>query len=252
MIENYVVIDLEMTGLRAKTDRILEVGAVRVRNGRMTDTYTALIRQREKLPEKIVELTGITDEAAEGGRELDEVMEEFFNFLGEDVLAGQNVIFDYSFLKQWAVNHKRCFEREAVDTLKLARQFLPEEEKKDLESLCRYFAIPRRNAHRALDDAIETAQLLEKLKENFGKGNEEAFAPKPLQYRAKKQSPATPRQIRYLQEFAAYHGIDLPRSLEGLTKSEASRMTDRLILCYGKMQKGIKKEESLSSGEASL
>ncbi len=252
LIENYVVIDLEMTGLRAKTDRILEVGAARVRNGVVTDTYAAIIRQQEKLPEKIVELTGITDEAAEAGRELDEVMEEFFPFLGEDILVGQNVIFDYSFLKQWAVNHKRCFEREAVDTLKLARKFLPEEEKKDLESLCRYFGILRRNAHRALDDAIETAQLLEKLKETFGEENEEAFTPKPLQYKAKRQSLATPQQIRYLQEFAAYHGIELSRNLGGMTRSEASRLTDQLILRYGKMGKRFKKGESLTSDEAFL
>lgn len=253
MIENYVVVDLEMTGLRAKTDRILEVGAARVRNGVVTETYSAIIRQQEKLPEKIVELTGITDETANEGRELDEVMEEFFSFLGEDILVGQNIIFDYSFLKQWAVNHRYAFERSAVDTLKLARKFLPEEEKKDLESLCRYFEIPRCNAHRALDDAIETAQIFEKLKQNFGGEKEEAFVPKPLQYKAKKQSPATPRQIRYLQELAGYHNIELPRSLEGITKSEASRLTDQLISRYGKMKQNIRKEAALPvSGEAFL
>lgn len=233
-----MVVDLEMTGLRAKTDRILEVGAARVRNGVVTDTYSAVIRQQEKLSEKIVNLTGITDEMSEKGRELDEVMKEFLTFLGEEILVGQNIIFDYSFLKQWAVNHKYSFERQAVDTLKLARKFLPQEEKKDLESLCRYFGIPRCNAHRALDDAIETMQIFEELKKNYGEEDEEAFAPKPLLYKAKKQSPATPRQIRYLQELAACHNIELPRSLEGITRSEASKLTDQLILRYGKMQQG--------------
>lgn len=233
-----MVVDLEMTGLRAKTDRILEVGAARVRNGVVTDTYSAIIRQQEKLSEKIVNLTGITDEMSEKGRELDEVMKEFLTFLGEEILVGQNIIFDYSFLKQWAVNHKYSFERQAVDTLKLARKFLPQKEKKDLESLCRYFGIPRCNAHRALDDAIETMQIFEELKKNYGEEDEEAFAPKPLLYKAKKQSPATPRQIRYLQELAACHNIELPRSLEGITRSEASRLTDQLILRYGKMQQG--------------
>lgn len=233
-----MVVDLEMTGLRAKTDRILEVGAARVRNGVVTDTYSAIIRQQEKLSEKIVNLTGITDEMSEKGRELDEVMKEFLTFLGEEILVGQNIIFDYSFLKQWAVNHKYSFERQAVDTLKLARKFLPQEEKKDLESLCRYFGIPRCNAHRALDDAIETMQIFEELKKNYGEEDEEAFAPKPLLYKAKKQSPATPRQIRYLQELAACHNIELPRSLEGITRSEASKLTDQLILRYGKMQQG--------------
>lgn len=238
MIEDYVVIDLEMTGLKAKTDKILEVGAVKVRNGGIKDTFSAIIRQQEKLPEKIIRLTGITDEMANAGGEPEEVMKDFFSFVGDEVLVGQNIIFDYSFLKQWAVNHKFSFERKAVDTLKLARKFLPEEEKKDLESLCRYFQIERRNAHRALDDAIETAQIFEALKKDYGMGNEEVFEPKPLQCAAKKQSPATPRQIRHLQEFAAYHNIELPRSLEGITKSEASRLTDQLIAKYGRIPKG--------------
>lgn len=237
MIENYVVIDLEMTGLKAKTDKILEVGAVRVRNGAIEDTFSAIIKQPEKLPEEIVNLTGITDEMAEMGGEPENVMEEFFAFVGDEILVGQNIIFDYSFLKQWAVNHKFSFERKAVDTLKLARKFLPEEEKKNLENLCRYFGVERSNAHRALDDAIETAQIFEALKKVYGEENEESFEPKPLQYTAKKQSPATPRQIRHLQEFSAYHNIELPRSLEGITKSEASRLTDQLITKYGRIPK---------------
>ena len=77
---------------------------------------------------------------------------------------GQNIIFDYSFLKQWEVNHKYHIERSAVDTLKLARKIFAGRGKKDLESLCRYFNVERKLAHRALDDAIETAQIMECLK----------------------------------------------------------------------------------------
>lgn len=67
-------------------------------------------------------------------------------------------------MKQWAVNHKRTFERNAVDTLKLARKFLPQEQKKDLASLCSYFGIERVHAHRALDDVMETQQILNNCK----------------------------------------------------------------------------------------
>lgn len=234
LLENYVVLDFEMTGLRAKTDRILEVGAARVKQGKIEETFSTLIRQPKPLLQKIVELTGITDEMAEGGRELDEVMEEFLTFLGNDVLVGQNIIFDYSFLKQWEVNHKYHIERSAVDTLKLARKFLPEEEKKDLESLCRYFNVERKLAHRALDDAIETAQIMECLKKCYYVGNEEAFEPKLLQYKAKKQSPATLHQIRFLMEYAQQKQIELPAGVESMTKSEASRLTDQLIAQYGR------------------
>lgn len=167
MIEDYVVVDLEMTGLNAKTDVIIETGAVRIRGGKVVDTYTALLNPGRNLSKEVMELTGITDEMVRAGREPEAAMEEFFSFVGEDILVGQNLIFDYSFLKQWAVNHKFSFERKAVDTLKLARTFLPKEEKKNLESLCNYFGINRQNAHRALDDAMETWQVFEELKKDM-------------------------------------------------------------------------------------
>lgn len=236
-IEDYVVIDLEMTGLNPKTDAILETGAVRIRNGKVTETCTALLKPGRSLPERITELTGITVEMTEKGRSPEEAMEEFFAFVGEDVLVGQNVMFDYSFLKQWAVNHKFSFERTAVDTLKLARQFLPKEEKKDLENLCNYFGIPRQNAHRALDDAMETWQVFECLKAKYGAEHETAFIPKPLIYKAKKQTPATARQKAYLRQYAGYFKLALPEDFEEMTRSEASRLTDQWILQYGKMSK---------------
>lgn len=235
MIENYVVIDLEMTGLNAKTDAILEVGAVRVRDGKTTDTYGALLRTGRKLSEQVVELTGITEEMTENGEDPEDAMREFFAFLGEDILVGQNVIFDYSFLKQWAVNHDFSFERNAVDTLKLARRFLPQEQKKDLESLCTYFFIEREHAHRALDDALATKEVLECLKAAYGCADEAAFKPYPLCYKAKKMTPATKRQLEYLRKYTAHYGITLELPLEGMTKSEASRLTDRLISQYGKL-----------------
>ncbi len=236
MLEDYVVIDLEMTGLNAKTDRILEVAAVRIRDGREEDYFSALVNPEVALSEKVISLTGISQKEAEAGCPMDETIQKFLTFLGEDVLVGQNIIFDYAFLKQWAVNHKIPLEKSAVDTLKLARQFLPTEQKKDLESLCRYFKIERINAHRALDDARETVQIFERLKAEFGEIKEEAFLPKPLLYQAKKQSPATKRQKEYLKKFAQYHGIVLEEFSPNMTKSEVSRLTDRLITKYGKMK----------------
>ena len=237
MIENYTVIDLEMTGLAAKTDAILEVGAVRVRGGKVQETFGALLKTERELSAKVTEITGITTEMMQEGRESESVMEEFFSFVGDDVLVGQNIIFDYSFLKQWAVNHKFSFERDAVDTLKLARYFLPQEEKKDLENLCRYLKIERKRAHRALDDALDTYQVFEKLKTLYGEQEPEKFTPYPLQYKAKKQTPATGRQIEHLKKYIAHYNIEVQVSLDGLTRSEASRLTDQLMAQYGKIPK---------------
>ena len=235
MLDNYVVIDLEMTGLNAKRDVILEVGAVRVRGGLAEATCAAILNTGRRLPEQVVQLTGITEAMAAAGRDPEEAMAEFFAFLGEDVLVGQNLIFDYSFLKQWAVNHNFPFERNAADTLKLARLFLPREEKKDLESLCRYFGILRRNGHRALDDAWETWQLFEKLKETYGEEHPEAFVPFPLQYKAKKITPATARQKENLRKLAACHGLKVPEDLDQLSRGEVSRLTDLWLAAYGRV-----------------
>lgn len=235
MLEDYVVIDLEMTGLNPKTDTILEVAAVRVRKNVVTGSFHELVKTNRKFPDKITELTGITEEMLVNARDAENVLADYFDFLGEDILVGHNVIFDYSFLKQWAVNHRFSFERMAVDTLKLARKFLPKEQKKTLEGLCEYFNIPRENAHRALEDTMETAELFARLLQQFYAANAKAFTPRPLQYKAKKQSPATERQKKYLKTYAGYFHLSLPQPVETMTKSEASRLTDIWLGQYGRM-----------------
>ena len=222
-----MVIDLEMTGLNAKTDAILEVGAVRVRDGRQTETYGAILKCGRELSERVVELTGITPEMAADGREPEEVMQEFFTFLGDDVLVGQNVIFDYSFLKQWAVNQKIPLELSACDTLRIARALLPGAQSKKLESLCEYFQIEREHAHRALDDAVETYKVFENLKSIEG-ASMELFVPKPLVYKAKRQTPATEHQKERLRELLEQYGRKDSISWETLTRSEASRLQDKI------------------------
>ena len=161
---DYTVLDLEMTGLTPKRDKVIEIGAVRVRNGEIADTYGTLVRPGMSIPETVVQLTGITDEMAALGKEENVAMQELLQFIGDDILVGHNLIFDYSFLKQWAVNQKIPLELSACDTLRIARALLPGAQSKKLESLCEYFQIEREHAHRALDDAVETYKVFENLK----------------------------------------------------------------------------------------
>ena len=236
MINEYVVLDLEMTGLSAKTDQIIEIGAIKIKDNAVVKTMECLVNPGCKIPTRVVELTGITDEMVQSGRDKDEAISELLDFVEGQILVGQNVGFDYSFLKQWAVNHKRPFEAKACDTLKLARVLLPPEQPKKLESLCQYFGIERAREHRALDDAIETWQIFEKLKE-LGTTLENPdvyFEPRTLIYHAKKQSPATPRQIQRLKEYRESHQIKDEINWENLTKSEASRIMDKYILVHGR------------------
>lgn len=236
MINEYVVLDLEMTGLSAKTDQIIEIGAVKIKDNQVVDTMSCLVNPRCKIPTRVSELTGITDEMVAAGRDRDEAVAELLSFLEGHILVGQNVNFDYSFLKQWAVNHKRPLEAMACDTLKLARVLLPAEQPKKLESLCTYFEIERKEDHRALADAIETWQVFERLKElaQQRENGETYLTPFQLTYRAKKQSPATPRQIERLKEYRQKHQISDEINWETLTKSEASRIMDKYILVHGR------------------
>lgn len=231
-VNDYVVIDLEMTGLSAKTHKIIEIGAVRVRDKKVTDTFQTFVNPKCPIPSRITELTGITDEMVKDAMEEDMALEQFLEFLGEDILVGQNVSFDYSFLKQWAVNKKRIFERSACDTLKIARKILPIEQPKNLEALCMYFQIERTRAHRALDDALETAQIFEKFKKMTQ--DDSIFEPKPLVYHAKRQTPATAKQLQGLKEYRQRHNITDEINWEILTRNEVSRMMDKYYSIYGR------------------
>ena len=236
MINEYVVLDLEMTGLSAKTDQIIEIGAIKIKDNVVVDSFGGLVNPSSKIPTRVVELTGITDDMVRQGMERDEAVLKLLDFIDGYILVGQNLNFDYSFLKQWAVNHKRPLEANACDTLKIARKLLPPEQPKKLEALCKYFGIERAREHRAMDDAIETWQVFEKLKEMAleNKEYEKYFDPQPLSYRAKKQSPATPRQVKQLKEYRENKQIFDEINWENLTKSEASRIMDRYILVHGR------------------
>lgn len=236
MLEKYCVIDLEMTGLNAKHHKILEVAAVRV-HGDSVENFSSLIRRDAPLSEEITSLTGITNEMLKDAPDEDTVLRQFFAFIGEDVLVGQNVIFDYGFLKQAAVNYKLPFERNGIDTLKIARRVLPDLPSKNLEQLCGYFHITIGNHHRALDDAVATCRLYQKMYEQYGEAHADIFVPKPLLYKAKRQTPATERQKKHLKELVEYYRINLNLDWDTLTRNEASRQVDKIISQYGRMPK---------------
>lgn len=155
MIDSYVSIDLETTGLNPKRDKIIEIGAVKVRGGREVDSFSTLVNPGRQLESRITELTGIRDEELAQAPDIQEILPDLLAFLGEDVLLGHRISFDYSFVKKAALDAKIEFQASGVDTLRIARICLLDVEKKNLEYLCRYFQIPHR-AHRALDDARAT------------------------------------------------------------------------------------------------
>ena len=159
------------------------------------------------------------------------------DFLGEDVLLGHSVLFDYSFIKRAAVNQGFMFEKEAIDTLHIARKFLPELESRGLPFLCRHYGIPHQ-AHRALEDAEATVRLYFILAEQFGaecsssetdeQAQKDLFRPKQLVYGVKRESPIRKQQKERLYQLLQLHGIEPLYDVEKLTRNEASRYIDQI------------------------
>ena len=161
-------------------------------------------------------------------------MPGLLEFLGEYPLLGHSILFDFSFLKKAAVNQKLSFEKQAVDTLKLARKYLPQLEHRNLGYLCQYYGIEH-HAHRALEDARATALLYQKLEEAFFEEKEPLFFPAPLVFKVKRDTPATKAQKERLYRLLEQHKIVPEIEVEAMTKSEASRYTDKLLAAYGRV-----------------
>ena len=237
MIRDYVALDLETTGLSPRKDSILEIGAVRVKDGKVQEDYAELIYQGFPIPERITELTGITDEMVKNQRDERTVVEEFLEFCKDSVVVGHNIAFDLGFLCQKAANIGKKFENEALDTLKIARKYLPELPSRKLGDLCVYYQIEQKQWHRAYEDARVTSELYRKLAADFYREGDAEFKPEKISYKVRKDAPATKTQKVYLNDLMKYHKIEMNVALDSLTRSQASRMVDGIIFRYGKMKR---------------
>ena len=242
MINSYVALDLETTGIGARHEKITEIGMVKVIDGEMTDTYHTMVNPHREIPKRIVELTGITDDMVKDAPGIEEILDEVLAFTEDLPLLGHQIIFDYGFLVQAAVNQKRKFEKYGGDTLKRCRYLMPGEEKKNQSAACAYFEVTQDTAHRALSDAYAAHNLYQELKKRFGKERPELFTAKMLQYKAKKERTASKRQKEHLQDLLKYHRIDITVEIDHMSGNEISRMIDKIIFQYGRIPENAKKQ----------
>lgn len=233
MINSFVALDVETSGLSPDNDKIIEIGMAKILDGELIDKYSSLINPKRVILPKIVELTGITQDMLEDKPAIEEVIEDILEFIGDYPILGHNINFDYGFLKKAAVNSGYSFEKQGIDTLKLARRLLPEVEHKNLEYLCNYFGIDAGNSHRAYDDAVSAWRLFMHLYSI--KPEDEGFnALITLNHSVKRDVPSTPAQRRYLLALINMHGIDIGEDIDSLTKSRASKLIDGIISQYGR------------------
>ncbi|HEU5378892.1 MAG TPA: exonuclease domain-containing protein [Ktedonobacteraceae bacterium] len=162
---DFVIVDTETTGLRPGSHRVIEVAGVRIRGGEVLDAYQSLLNPGVRVPTFIAQFTGISQEMVATAPGTHEALPDFLNFVEGAILVGHNVGFDIGFLAYEAQLLGRSFPLDGLDTIPLARRFLPGLKRFKLDNLANHLQIPTSNRHRALGDARVTAAAFIKLLE---------------------------------------------------------------------------------------
>ncbi len=164
-LSDFVVFDLETTGINCDTDRIIEISAVKVLEGQVADDFSTLVNPGCSIPLIASQVNGITDDMVASAPFIEDVLPEFLDFIGEQPLVGHNIhSFDLKFINRDCKKYLgRTVENDSVDTLKLARACLPELRHHTLTDLAMYFGVSTDGAHRALNDCRMTLSVYENL-----------------------------------------------------------------------------------------
>ncbi|RHP97446.1 PolC-type DNA polymerase III [Clostridium sp. AM54-14XD] len=161
----YIVFDIETTGLSQKKNKIIEIGAVKVKDGEEIDRFSEFINPEEPIPYSIEQLTSITDEMVMHAPTVDVILPKFLEFCGDDIVVAHNAAFDTGFIKKNAKDLGIKFDNTIMDTMTLSHVLLPELGKFTLDRVCKALNVKNEHHHRAVDDANATAKIFVKLYE---------------------------------------------------------------------------------------
>ncbi len=160
----YVVFDLETTGLNPQKDEIIEIGAVKFKEGEIIDEFSSFIKPKSKIPQKITKITGITEDMVSEAPSQNKVLSQFYDFIGDNVLVAHNAGFDYGFLRSHLLHCNLTLKNYSVlDTLGLSRALCSDLKNHKLDTLADHFNINLENHHRALDDTKATLEIFRNL-----------------------------------------------------------------------------------------
>jgi len=157
--EKYVVFDIETTGFSAVYDKIIEIGAVKIENGVITERFSKFVNPKRPIPYKIEKLTGINDQMVMNAEGIEIIISEFIEFSKDCVMVAHNAEFDMSFIMKNAKDNGYDFTKTTIDTVSLARFLLPNLSRYKLDSVAKALNISLLNHHRAVDDAECTAEI---------------------------------------------------------------------------------------------
>ncbi|MER2057051.1 MAG: exonuclease domain-containing protein, partial [Clostridia bacterium] len=158
-----VVLDFESTGLNTAKAKIIEVGAVKLVEGTVVETFEQLVDPGEMLPPKITEITGITDANLQGQPTAAEVLPKLLAFIGDAPIAAHNASFDANLMRSELKRLDLNWNGPVLDTLVYARKLYPKLKSYRLAALCKHLGVSLKNAHRAVHDAAATAQCLARM-----------------------------------------------------------------------------------------
>ena len=243
--QEFVAFDLETTGLSSRSDRIIEIGAVVLKNGEEVDRFQTFVDPERPLERKIVELTGITDEMLVGAPKIEEVLPKFLDFIGDRVLVAHNSDFDTGFIRAECQRLGYDYHYTAADTLILSQNLLPQLNKFKLNIVSNAMSLPDFNHHRAADDAMTCglimAKLMVKLEEEHDIHNLQAINPAMTHLRS--GGRITDRQARHIIIFAKnqiglrnlYHlisdsNLQYFRRVPRMPKSDILKLREGLII----------------------
>lgn len=172
-IPDYVVFDLETTGTSSVSDDVIEISAVKVQNKKVVDEFTSLVNPGRHIPYGATNVNGITDDMVKDAPFFRDVLSGFLKFAGDMVLVGHNIhTFDMKFLyRDTEKYYGRQLENDYIDTLCLARNYLPELGRHRLTDLADHYGISSRGAHRALQDCRMNQQVFECLAKEMNPEN---------------------------------------------------------------------------------
>lgn len=175
---DYIIIDIETTGLDTQYDDILEIAALKVQGNKIVDTFQTLIHCNYQIDDFITELTGITNDMLKDAPKINEALDGFINFIKNEILIGHNVNFDINFLYDNCLKYKEYYlKNDFVDTMRLSRKINKEYNHHRLKDLISLYSIKVENQHRALDDCYATFEVYNNLKHKILEiyDNEENF-----------------------------------------------------------------------------
>lgn len=168
----FICFDIETTGLSAARDKITEIGAVKVENGVITDTFSTFANPEMPIPQKITQLTGITDEMVKDAPSQSEAVGAFLEFAGDNVLVAHNAPFDTSFIAKACEDMGREYNYTSIDTVAISRAILTDIKNCKLDTVAKFLRLGDFNHHRATDDAEMLARifinLCQRLTDDYG------------------------------------------------------------------------------------